>query len=270
MAHEETPASEMSADKAPGHWVLARLGKRVLRPGGIELTRQMISGLQIQAVDHVVEFAPGLGPTARLALQHHPASYTGIEQNEKAAAIVRKALSGEAQRCVVGEAEDTGLPDASATVLYGEAMLTMQAMERKRRIVREAFRVLQPGGRYGIHEVSLVPDDVPDALKEDIGRQLSRTIRQHVRPLTVSEWSDVLREAGFDIHSHATAGMHLLEPRRIISDEGLLGTMRFAANLARDGEARRRVLSMRNVFRQFREHLAAITLVAHKPEGSKQ
>jgi hypothetical protein len=26
----------------PGHWVLARMGKRVLRPGGLELTRRLL------------------------------------------------------------------------------------------------------------------------------------------------------------------------------------------------------------------------------------
>ena len=28
------PGSEMAASKMPGHWLLARLGKRVLRPAG--------------------------------------------------------------------------------------------------------------------------------------------------------------------------------------------------------------------------------------------
>jgi 16S rRNA A1518/A1519 N6-dimethyltransferase RsmA/KsgA/DIM1 with predicted DNA glycosylase/AP lyase activity len=83
----------------------------------------MIRELEIQPADHVVELAPGLGATARLALQHQPASYTAVEQDETAARIVRKALHGDTQRCVVGDAEDTGLPDASATVLYCEAML---------------------------------------------------------------------------------------------------------------------------------------------------
>ena len=51
-------------EKLQGHWVLARAGKRVLRPGGLELTRQMLSALAIGQRDRVVEFAPGLGVTA--------------------------------------------------------------------------------------------------------------------------------------------------------------------------------------------------------------
>ena len=56
-----TLSEALDTTKMPGHWLLARLGKRVLRPGGRELTRQMLNGLCIKASDDVVEFAPGLG-----------------------------------------------------------------------------------------------------------------------------------------------------------------------------------------------------------------
>ena len=110
----------------PGHWLLARLGKRVLRPGGRQMTCRMIEALNIQPGDAVIEFAPGLGETARLTLKRKPASYTAVERDKDAAALVQKFLHGPEQRCVVGLAENSGLPDASATVVYGEAMLSMQ------------------------------------------------------------------------------------------------------------------------------------------------
>lgn len=137
----------------PGHWLLARLGKRVLRPGGVELTRRMLDELDILPSDAVVEFAPGLGFTARLTLNRRPYSYTAIEQEEAAAQTVSRILPGPRQRCLVGSAEDTGLPGMSATVVYGEAMLTMQTPDLKCRILKEAYRLLKPGGRYGIHEL---------------------------------------------------------------------------------------------------------------------
>ena len=42
MSHSTTlppPGEGLKTEKMPGHWVLARLGKRVLRPGGMELTK---------------------------------------------------------------------------------------------------------------------------------------------------------------------------------------------------------------------------------------
>ena len=66
------PGGSLDSAKMPGHWLLSRLGKRVLRSGGLALTRQMLEQLHIQASDDVVEFAPGLGVTTRLALTRNP------------------------------------------------------------------------------------------------------------------------------------------------------------------------------------------------------
>src|ERR1039458_7248018 len=81
-------------DKLQGHWILARAGKRVLRPGGLELTRRMLDALAIGPQDRVVEFAPGLGVTARIVLQHHPLAYWGVERERAAAEYLRQQLSG--------------------------------------------------------------------------------------------------------------------------------------------------------------------------------
>ena len=77
--------SYKSINTEQGHWVLAKMGKRVLRPGGKELTMKLVNGLQITKEDELVEFAPGMGFTANLLLQKQPKNYTGVELNEEAA-----------------------------------------------------------------------------------------------------------------------------------------------------------------------------------------
>jgi hypothetical protein len=44
------------------------MGKRVQRPGGLELTHRLLGELAITSHDSVVEFAPGLGVKARMTL----------------------------------------------------------------------------------------------------------------------------------------------------------------------------------------------------------
>ena len=261
------PEKILDPAKMPGHWLLARLGKRVLRPGGLELTRRMLEGLDVRPTDEVVEFAPGLGATARMTLDRLPASYTGVERDEAAARTVRGYLDGPGRQCLVGNAEETGLPDGAATVVYGEAMLTMQRPPQKRRIVEEAHRILRPGGRYGIHELCLVSDDLDEVVKAEIQRELSAEIHVGARPLTPSEWRGLLESGGFEVGAESMAPMHLLEPRRLVRDEGLAGALRFAWNVLRNPEARKRVLAMRRVFRRHRGHLAAISLVGVKLGG---
>ena len=255
---------ELDTTKMPGHWLLARLGKRVLRPGGRELTRQMLDGLDIQSSDDVVEFAPGLGFTAQLTLNQKPASYTAVERDETAASVVRRYLTKNNQTCLIGRAEETGLPDATASVVYGEAMLTMQTPSKKQQIVQEASRLIKPMGRYGIHELCLVPEDLDENTKQEIQKALTDAIHVGARPLTVSEWQTLLEAEGFIIQAEATTPMHLLEPNRLIQDEGFWGTLRFVGNVLRNKEARRRVKTMRKVFQKYEEHLAAIMLVGVK------
>jgi hypothetical protein len=258
------PGASFSRRNMPGHWVLARLGKRVLRPGGMELTRRMLAALTIVSADDVVEFEPGLGMTAQLALKRRPASYTAVERDPAAAKIVSSYLKDPTQKCVRGSADQTGLPSETATVVYGEAMLTMQTSEMKRRIVREARRLLKLGGRYAIHEMCLLGDDLDDDRRKEIYGALSGAIYVGARPLSVSEWRMLMQAEGFDVEVEVPAPMHLLELRRLLSDEGLKGTMRFIWNILRDRESRERVLVMRKVFRRYQSNLAAVMMICVK------
>lgn len=251
--------------KLPGHWLLAKMGKRVLRPGGRELTSQLLMTLDIGSDDDVVEFAPGLGVTARLALARCPRTYVGVERDEHAVRTVAQMLRAPNECCIQGSAERTGLSAACATVVYGEAMLSMQPPTTKERIVAEAARVLRSGGRYGIHELCLTPDGVDDSIRAAIERDLADDIHVGVRPLTIAEWRELLGQVGLRVRFEQIAPMHLLEPARVIRDEGLGRALQFAFNVATHAAARRRVLAMRRVFRKYADHLAAVALVAYKP-----
>ena len=266
------PGAGLDFDRMPGHWLLARMGKRVLRPGGLELTRDLLSALEITADDAVVELAPGLGATARRALQRKPRSYVGVDRDEAAVAATRRVLAEHENRryeCRLGSAASTGLDADSATVLYGEAMLTMQTPNQKSQIVDEAFRVLSPGGRYGIHELALRPDDLEVAIKNEILEDLTEVIHVGARPLTLAEWCGTLEAEGFEVSAATTAPMHLLKPARMLRDEGVRGVLRIVFNLLRTPAARRRVRAMRGVFRKHARHLCAVMIVARKPTDAR-
>ncbi|QLL09419.1 class I SAM-dependent methyltransferase [Mycobacterium vicinigordonae] len=263
QGNEPLPASQRDDEHVQGHWLLARLGKRVLRPGGVELTRTLLARADITGAD-VLELAPGLGRTAAEIVARNPKSYVGAEGDADAASHVRGVLGGKGEVRVTDAAE-TGLPSASADVVIGEAMLTMQGDSAKHAIVAEAARVLRPGGRYAIHELALTPDDVPEEVSTEVRQSLARAIKVNARPLTIAEWSQLLAGHGLVVDNVTTAPMALLQPRRIVSDEGVLGALRFARNVLTQSEARKRVLMMRNTFRKHRERLAAVAIVAHKP-----
>lgn len=263
----ELPQAERSMAATQGHWVLARLGKRVLRPGGLALTQAMIQQAETSGAD-VVELAPGLGRTASLIMDTQPRSYVGVDRDERAAKLVQGVV-GHAGTVRVADAKHTDLPANSVDVVVGEAMLSMQTDSQKREIVREAARVLRPGGRYAIHELALQPDNISENLKHEIRTDLARAIRVNARPLTVSEWSDILNEAGLQVEWARTAPMALLQMRRNIADEGFGRTLAIVARALRDPAARSRVLAMRQVFRRYRTQLRGVAIVARQRDAQR-
>jgi SAM-dependent methyltransferase len=255
-------------DKLQGHWILARAGKRVLRPGGLELTRRMLDALAIRPQDRVVEFAPGLGVTARIVLQRHPLAYWGVEREPAAVEYLRQRLSGDNAKIVQGQAEKSGLSDACASVVYGEAMLSMQSQEQKNRIFAEARRILAAGGRYGIHELCFLPDYISDCVRHEIQAAMSKEIHAGVQPLSRSEWVRLFEQNGLKVTWTCNAPMHLLEPRRVLQDEGFGGVLRIAFNIATNSMLRHRILAMRRLFRKYAKHLGAISLVGQREPGN--
>ena len=258
------------ASRMQGHWLLAMLGKRVLRPGGIGLTRRLLEAAGPTSADRVIELGPGVGRTAEILLAARPASYKGVDPNPEGREQVAGILAAHSRQTdaeyVVADAAHTGLPDGSADLIVGEAMLTIQSDDHKREIIAEVARLLAPGGRYAIHELALRADRSPEEL-EKICRSISRTIKVGARPLTAPAWKELLREAGLEVTWTGTASMSLLEPSRIVEDEGVLGALRFWRNMRRTPGARDRVNAMRQSFRLQGEALSAIGMVARKPES---
>lgn len=264
MDNEQLPFANRKIEDVPGHWLLARLGKRVLRPGGLSLTRKMLAFSKIQDSD-VVEIAPGLGRTAREIIEQMPKSYIGVDADENATKIVNKIVK-EHGYCVNADAKKTGLKDCSADVVIGEAMLTMQSENGKKQIISEALRILKPGGRYAIHELGLKPDDMPEEQINTLRKELAKAIKVNARPMTSSQWIKYLTDEGFKIDWIDTAPMALLKVRRNIADEGILGVFKILKNLFTIKGARKRVIGMRKIFQKNKNNLCGIAIVARKPE----
>lgn len=269
--NRELPLPQSDRDPAhlQGHWLLARIGKHVLRPGGKKLTERMLANADIAGKD-VVEFAPGLGLTARAILERDPKSYRGVDRDPQVVDIISKLTSEKATipaSCVQRDAADTGLESNSADVVIGEAMLTMQTERGKQAIIGEAFRLLRAGGTYSIHELGLQPDNLDESVKDEVRKALARSIKVNARPLTEQEWRELLEAEGFEVLWRGKEPMALLDMKRNIADEGIGGVLRILRNVLGNKDIRARVLNMKHTFDKYSNELTGIAFVVRKPEA---
>ncbi len=250
--------------KAPAYNVLFDLGKKTMRPGGIEMTKEMLNKLNISKEDSVIELAPGRGVTTKMVMKNSPESYTAVERDEVSQLYIENFLKNEeSSNSVIRTAQNTGLPDESASVVFGEAMLTMQTAPTKLALAKEAFRLLKSGGRYAIHETS-IKEDTSNDTKKEMEKDLGETLKVGARPLTMSEWRELLEEAGFKVSYSSESPMLLMSPKRIIQDETFLGFVKFAFKVITTPAARRRILAIKKGFEKYDDSVGAALLIAEK------
>src|SRR3984957_11191542 len=103
-----------------------------------------------------------------------------------------------------GEIEDIPLPDNSVDVISSNCVINLSA--DKDRVLREAFRVLKPGGRFAVSDV-VVRGSVPDAVR----KSMLLWVGCIAGALEESEYIAKLTGAGFE---DAT-----VEPTRVYSVE---------------------------------------------------
>jgi arsenite methyltransferase len=89
-----------------------------------------------------------------------------------------------------GEIEQIPLPDNSVDVIISNCVINLSA--DKARVLREAFRVLRPGGRFAVSDV-VVRGEVPSAVR----RNMELWMGCVAGALEETEYRDLLADAGF-------------------------------------------------------------------------
>jgi SAM-dependent methyltransferase len=90
-----------------------------------------------------------------------------------------------------GEIERIPLPNASVDVIISNCVINLSG--DKRQVLREAFRVLKPGGRFAVSDV-VVRGDVPDAVR----RNMELWVGCVAGALAEQEYRALLADAGFE------------------------------------------------------------------------
>jgi ubiquinone/menaquinone biosynthesis C-methylase UbiE len=103
----------------------------------------------------------------------------------------RAAAGAENVRFLEGHIEAIPLPDRSVDVVISNCVINLSA--DKGQVLREAYRVLRPGGRFAVSDV-VVQGEIP----AEVRRNLEAWVGCVAGALEEGEYRRLLAEAGFE------------------------------------------------------------------------
>jgi SAM-dependent methyltransferase len=114
-----------------------------------------------------------------------------------------------------GTIENIPLPDATVDVIVSNCVINLSS--DKARVLREAFRVLKPGGRFAVSDV-VVRGELQDAVK----RSMELWVGCIAGALSDQEYRDKLTAAGFvDVEVEVTRTYDIEDAHAFLNAEGL-------------------------------------------------
>jgi SAM-dependent methyltransferase len=118
-------------------------------------------------------------------------------------------------RFLKGEIENVPLPDDSVDVVISNCVINLSG--DKERVLREAFRVLRPGGRFAVSDV-VIRGEMPPGLR----RSMELWTGCVAGALSETEYLDKLRRAGFEhVEIEVTREYSTDDARTFLAAEGI-------------------------------------------------
>jgi SAM-dependent methyltransferase len=229
--HERRPTSG-AAVSSPEQIKSAAYGKDAVafvlgesyHPGGLAVTRRLADSLGVRAGHRVADVAAGPGATARLLATEYGATVDGVDLGEstveRARAAADEAGLAAQVRFHVGDAECLPLPEATFDALVCECAFC--TFPGKATAAAEFTRVLRPGGRVGITDITVAETGPPKELTT-----LAAWVACIADSRSLTSYSQILADAGLrtvhtEEHDHALT-------RMIDQIEARLGVLRMTA-----------------------------------------
>ena len=176
--------------------------------------------IELKAGEVVLDLGSGGGIDVLLSARRvgRTGKAYGLDMTDEMLALARenqRQAGVENVEFLQGEIEDIPLPDKTVDVVISNCVINLSA--DKDRVLREAFRVLKPGGRFAVSDV-VVRGEVPEAVR----RSMMMWVGCVAGALEEKEYCAKLAAAGFTaIDMEPTRVYDVEDARQFLSEAGV-------------------------------------------------
>ena len=176
-----------------------------LHPGGLGLTNQLGRLMGLEPGNVVADLASARGESAQALGRVFRCDVLGVEFGAEAVRHAHDATPSKSRaRFVRGDAENLPLKTSAFDAAVCEC--SMSLFMNKPRAVAETARLLKPGGKFGLSDVTIEPGALPPELEGDLGQVLCMT-----SALTADGYVDLLEDGGFAVTERLDASAEIIK-----------------------------------------------------------
>jgi SAM-dependent methyltransferase len=251
------PAEDFSLTR----FMLEDLGMSWLHPGGLPSTQRMLESLDLTEDDALLDLGCGVGSSSRYVAKRYGCRVIGVDRDPSMVAEARKRTPGKATR-VRFELMDGCEMTFDSDLFDRVIMQSVVCFNDKLPLLEEAVRVLRPGGRIGLNEVTWMRPPT-----EKVAKVTRATVCETFRgALLRDEWVELLRRAGCDQVHDQSFGFEPVAAYQLLREEGLLNTARTFSRVLTNPDNLMRLSAVSDYFRRFPGYFGYGIYTGCKPE----
>jgi SAM-dependent methyltransferase len=167
-----------------------------LHPGGARTTRRALELISLRPGEALLDVASGYGSSALLAAREFGCLVSGVDYSAEVAAEAQTSAEAEGLCDRVGfiRGDCASLPFADGSFDAVLCECSLSAFPDQARALGEIHRVLRPGGRVAISDVTATRERLPGVLRNALA-----AVACVAGALSVSGYERLLSDAGFDL-----------------------------------------------------------------------
>lgn len=255
----------MNNKKILGHEFLARLGKKRLRPGGINGTKYLYNSIQkhfISTTDiKILEVSCNRGYSLVELGKTFDSEIYGIDVDNKALSIAQSNINKNNLTNKVKifnmNAMNIEFENIKFDVIINEAMLTMY--KDKDIFLKQYIANLKDDGILLTHDICVVNN----SFNKQINDEMKDVINLKPYPLTIEDWISTFEKNGLKVIDYKIFNFSLTTIKGLIKDEGFFNMIKIIKNALKKNN-KKQFFAMKKYFSQNKDNLKAICFVLKK------